>query len=132
MALRICMTLIVLVAQAGSGLAHSRPQAMQSPTFTTHPITLPGATAGGVFMDYLAYDRAHHRVWVPAGNTGSVDVIETSNQQISRIEGFRTAEIERRGTKRIVGPSAATVGQDVVYIGNRADSSVCAVDAVSL
>jgi len=31
-----------------------------------------------------------------------------------------------------VGPSSATVGDGVVYVGNRADSTVCAIDAKSL
>ena len=83
-------------------------------------------------MDYLAYDRANHRVWVPAGDTGSVDVIDVTNDKITQLDGFPTAEVERRGTKRTVGPSSATVGKGAVYVGNRADSSVCAVDAVSL
>jgi DNA-binding beta-propeller fold protein YncE len=96
-------------------------------------IDLPGAPAtGGVVMDYLAYDRAHHRVWVPAGNTGSVDVIDVDSGQIHRLEGFVTAEMERKGRKRTVGPSSATVGEGVVYVGNRGDSSVCAVDATTL
>ena len=37
-----------------------------------------------------------------------------------------------RGRKRKIGPSSATVGDGVVYVGNRADSTVCAVDARSL
>jgi hypothetical protein len=49
----------------------------------------------------------HHRVWVPAGNTGSVDVVDTTSEKITRVEGFPTAEFERGGTKRTVGPSAA-------------------------
>ena len=32
----------------------------------------------------------------------------------------------------MVGPSSATVGDGFVYVGNRADSSVCAVDATTL
>ena len=32
----------------------------------------------------------------------------------------------------MVGPSSATVGDGIVYIGNRGDSSVCAVDATTL
>jgi DNA-binding beta-propeller fold protein YncE len=95
-------------------------------------IALPGAPPDGVFMDYLAYERVGSRVWVPAGNTGSVDVIDVRSGQIARIEGFATAEMERHGTKRIVGPSSATVGDGVVYVGNRGDSRVCAVDAESL
>jgi DNA-binding beta-propeller fold protein YncE len=102
------------------------------PAFAVHSIVLPGAPPGGVFMDYLAYDRVHHRVWVPAGNTASVVVIDAGSDRVTRIEGFPVAEIERNGTKRIVGPSSATVGEGVVYVGNRGDSSVCAVDAASL
>src|SRR5271169_3955416 len=97
-----------------------------------YSIALPGASSDGVLMDYLAYDRARRRVWVPAGNTASVDVIDVGTAQVTRIEGFPTAEIERKGTKRTVGPSSATVGDGVVYVGNRGDSSVCAIDADSL
>ena len=92
-------------------------------------IDLPDAPTGGVFMDYIAYDRGHHRVWVPAGNTGSVDVVDTATGQVARIEGFPTREVNRHGTMRTIGPNSATVGPDVVYIGNRGDSSVCAFGA---
>jgi DNA-binding beta-propeller fold protein YncE len=40
--------------------------------------------------------------------------------------------MERRGKKRTVGPSSATVGDGVVYVGNRGDNSVCAFTADSL
>ena len=88
-------------------------------------------------MDYLAYDRVHHRVWVPAGNTASIDVIDAACDHagcdhVTRIEGFPTAEIERNGVKRTVGPSSAAVGDGIVYVGNRGDSTVCAIDADSL
>jgi DNA-binding beta-propeller fold protein YncE len=94
-------------------------------------IPLPGAPPGGVFLDYLAVDRPHHQVWVPAAGTGRVDVIDTRTQELHPIEPFATAEVERRGQKRTIGPTAATVGDGFVYVGNRADSSVCAVDAVT-
>ena len=97
-----------------------------------HAIALPDAPTDGVFMDYLAYDRAHHRVWVPAGNTGKVDVVEVPSGTVAHVDGFPTKEVERRGKKRIVGPSSASVGDGVVYVGNRGDSTLCAVDAVSL
>jgi DNA-binding beta-propeller fold protein YncE len=83
-------------------------------------------------MDYIAYDRAHHQVWVPAGNTGSVDVVDTRSEKITQLDGFPTAEVERGGTKRTVGPSSAAVGNGVVYVGNRADSAVCVIDASAL
>jgi hypothetical protein len=95
-------------------------------------IALPGAAPDGVLLDYLAVDRPHHRVWVPAGGTGRVNVIDTKTLEIQSIEKFPTAEVERQGKKRTIGPSAATVGNGFVYVGNRADSSVCAVDASTL
>jgi len=72
------------------------------------------------------------KVWVPAGGTGKVDVIDAATRALTPIDGFATQEMERRGQKRRVGPSSATVGDGVVYIGNRGDSSVCAFDAASL
>lgn len=95
-------------------------------------ISLPDAPPEGVSMDYIAYDRAHHRVWVPAGNTAAVDVLDVINGQIKKIGGFVTAEIERDGKKRRVGPSSAAVGEGTVYVGNRGDSTVCAFNAESL
>lgn len=94
-------------------------------------IALPGGESG-VFLDYLAYDAGHHRVWVPASGTGRVDVIDAKTGELTPIDGWATKEFERRGQKRVMGPTAATVGDGVVYIGNRGDSSVCAVDAKSL
>jgi DNA-binding beta-propeller fold protein YncE len=98
--------------------------------FTALP--LPGAPADGVILDYLAVDRARHRVWVPASGTGNTVVIDTKTLAMHRVENFPTAEVERRGQKRIIGPTAASVGDGVVYVGDRADSSVCAVDAATL
>jgi DNA-binding beta-propeller fold protein YncE len=83
-------------------------------------------------MDYIAYDRSHRCVWVPAGNTGCVDVIDVTSDAITQVKGFPTAEVERHGTKRTVGPSAVTVGDGAVYIGNRGDRSVCEVNAGTL
>jgi DNA-binding beta-propeller fold protein YncE len=121
-----------MIVAAGCRAARPPARSDQAPAPTVRSILLPGAPPEGVAMDFLAYDRAHHRVWVPAGNTGSVDVVDTVDGRVSRIGGFATAEVERHGTKRTVGPSAATVGDGVVWVGNRGDSSVCAVDAESL
>src|SRR5262249_10289974 len=93
-----------------------------------HPLALPGGGADGVMMDYLACDRERGILWVPAGNTGSLDMLEAGTEKLTRIQGFPTAEVERRGQKRTVGPSAASVGEGDVYVGNRANSKVCAVD----
>ena len=96
-------------------------------------LALPGGSADGIGMDYLAFDPRTNTVWVPAGNTGSVDVVDDATGKIQRIEGFKTQEMERRGHKRIVGPSSVTLGAPgTVYVGNRGDFTVCAIDEKTL
>jgi DNA-binding beta-propeller fold protein YncE len=95
------------------------------------PINLPGAS-GPVALDYFASDRATGKLWVPASNTGSVDVIDEATDAISQVKGFATGEIERRGRKIKVGPTSASVGDGVIYLGNRAEATLCVVDAKRL
>src|SRR6266704_1653791 len=95
------------------------------------PIPLPGAS-GVVSLDYFAYDRSTGKLWVPASNTGNVDVIDEISDAISQVSGFKTGEVELRGRKVPLGPTAVSVGDGVVYIGNRGDSSLCVIDAQTL
>ena len=99
--------------------------------YKLEPIKLPGA-AGAVALDYFTYDHATGKLWVPASNTGNVDVIDEKTDWVSQVTGFRTGEIERRGRKIMVGPTAASVGDGVVYIGNRGDRTVCVIDVNTL
>jgi DNA-binding beta-propeller fold protein YncE len=87
---------------------------------------------GAVSLDYLFYEAQKARVWVPAGGTASVDVFDTAARTFSRVEGFKTAERARNGTKRVVGPSAGTIGEGFAYVGNRASREVCVVDLQTL
>jgi DNA-binding beta-propeller fold protein YncE len=101
--------------------------------YTISAIALPAGGPDGIGMDYLLYNPRTKSVWAPAGNTGSVDVVDVATGKVSRIEGFATQEMERRGKKRTVGPSSATLGPDgTVYVGNRGDFSVCAIDEKKL
>ena len=126
---------VIAVAAVMSGTAWSAPAIPPAPK--THAairsIALPGAPAeGGVAMDFIAYDRAHGRVWVPAGNTGSVDVIDVATSTVTRLEDFATKEIARDGRKRTMGPSSVAVGDGIIYVGSRGDDTICAIDAASL
>src|SRR5690348_11667041 len=58
-------------------------------------LALPGGGPDGVAMDYLLYNPRTNSVWVPAGNTATVDIIDVATGKISRIEGFATREVER-------------------------------------
>src|SRR5216110_1995940 len=95
------------------------------------PIALPGAS-GVVALDYFAYDHSTGKLWVPESNTGNVDVIDESSDAVSQVTGFKTGEVELRGRKVTLGPTAVSVGDGVVYIGNRGDSTLCIIDAHSL
>jgi DNA-binding beta-propeller fold protein YncE len=92
-------------------------------------ITLPGGPPVG--MDYLVYDRATNRVWVPAGNTGNVDVIDVATGKVTPLGGFPTAPPRKPGRPRM-GPSSATVADGVVWIGNRGNNQLLAFDARTL
>ncbi len=115
----------------GPATASPAPAAAGTKQLKVTPVALPGAT-GSVGLDYLAIDRAAGRVWVPAGETASVDVLDTASGKMTRIEGFPTAPREGRAGKRVVGPSSATIGEGWAYVGNRADSGVCAVSLDTL
>src|SRR3954467_2368588 len=99
--------------------------------------TLLGATSIGLpgnppaSMDYLIYEPANHRLWVPAGNTGNVDVIDTATGKVTPIAGFATRPATKPGRPNM-GPSSATVGEGVVWVGNRGDNKVCELDARTL
>ena len=92
-------------------------------------ISLPGGPPVG--MDYLAYDPAHDRVWIPAGNTGNVDVLDVATGKLTPLGGLPTAP-PRRADRPRMGPSSATVADGVVWIGNRGDDQLHAFDARTL
>ena len=48
--------------------------------YAVHELTLPGGTPDGISMDYIAFDPRTNTVWVPAGNSGRVDVIDAATE----------------------------------------------------
>jgi DNA-binding beta-propeller fold protein YncE len=118
----------LLLACAALGAADGS-EAAEPARYHVRMQPLPGVTDAGVTMDYIAFDPATGFVWLPAGNTGSVVVVDAKDGSTKPITGFPTAEMGSGERKRVVGPSSVTVGAGVVYVGNRADSTVCAFDA---
>jgi hypothetical protein len=100
--------------------------------YTARTLSLPDHGKGTIAMDYIAYDARTNAVWVPAINIGSVYVVDVGTGNVHEITGFAANEVEAGGRKRTQGPSGVSVGVGVVYIGDRADSSVCAVDDKTL
>jgi DNA-binding beta-propeller fold protein YncE len=100
--------------------------------YTVRTVTLPGGGPEGIGMDYIGYDAATNAVWAPAGNTGAVDVIDVATGKIRQVTGFPTKEVTFRDRKRVIGPSSVTFGDGKAFVGNRGDSSVCAVNPKTL
>ena len=130
--LRIAVT-VGLSFVGVSLLLPAPPAAAQSPGagYNTKQLPLPGAK-GLVTLDYFAWDRSRRRLWVPAGNLASVQVIDARTDAITSVSGFSTAEVELRGRKVTIGPTSVSIGDRVVYVGNRADSSICVIDAETM
>jgi len=125
---------ILLIVVAALGTIGVGLQAADEPnaSYAVRILALPDHGQGNIAMDYIAYDPKTGYVWVPAINIGSVDVVDTSNGSVREISGFATKELEVKGRKRAQGPSGVSIGDGVVYIGDRADSSVCTVDEKTL
>jgi DNA-binding beta-propeller fold protein YncE len=85
-----------------------------------------------IILDHLAYDPSKDRLWVPASNTGKVVVIDGSSDTRSSVSGFSTGEVELEGHKVQLGPTSASIGEGVVYVGNRGDSTLCVIDSQTL
>ena len=111
-------------------LALSAATAVSAADYNVNPAQLPGEAP--MSLDYFAWDASTGRLWIPGGNTGSVFALGGTDSKLTTVRGFQTSEVTR-GTRRVrMGPSSATVGDGVVYVGNRADSNVCAIDARTL
>ena len=116
---------VIVVAMAMFALA-------QEAKYTVRTLPLPDNGTGDVSMDYIAFDPATNSLWVPAGNTGAVDVVDVATNNVRQISNLPTAQVQGRGGTRTLGASGVSIGNGVVYIGNRGSSQVCAYNARTL
>jgi DNA-binding beta-propeller fold protein YncE len=123
--------LVLLVGCHGAPASQTAATATSgAPVLASHAIVLPGGP-GLVRMDYIAYAQATHSLWVPAGNTGRVDVLDTISETIETIEGFATVEMDTPRGRRVVGPSSVALTGGIAFVGSRADNRICAIDATT-
>lgn len=95
--------------------------------------TVALAGTGKASFDFIAYEEARERVWVPyARDAGFVDVYDIKAKSLAHVTGFGTREVEDDGRKRVLGPSAVAFGDGVAYIGNRGTNEICVVSLDSL
>jgi DNA-binding beta-propeller fold protein YncE len=119
-------------AQTKSTTVGSHGSSDQAANYSVRTLPLPDNNKGDVSMDYIAYDPSTNSVWVPGGNTGAVDVVDVATGKVRQITNLPTKEVDFRGGKRTLGPTAVSIGEGDVYIGNRGDSSVCSFNSSSL
>src|ERR1700687_4250701 len=88
------------------------------------PSSLPLPGGPPVGMDYLAYDADTGLLVVTASHNGKLDVIDTKTGKRPPVTRGPTSH---RGD-RVPRITWATAGAGSPYVGNRADSTVCAVE----
>jgi DNA-binding beta-propeller fold protein YncE len=124
---------LVMVAGALAASMTAAPQdGRTASTYAVRTLALPDNGTGDVSMDYIAFDPATNSLWVPGGNTGAVDVVDVATGKVRQIPNLATSQVQARGGTRVLGPSAVSIGEGVVYIGNRGGSDVCAFSARTL
>lgn len=84
-----------------------------------------------IAMEFVGYDQVNDRVWVPAGNTGTIQIVEAGTGKLNVLGSFPTAPSPRPG-RPLRGPSSVAIGNGVVWIGNRGDNSLLAFDSRTL
>jgi DNA-binding beta-propeller fold protein YncE len=134
MTLKHSTVFVVLVMVVGivASISARASQSRTASQYTVRTLPLPDNGTGDVSMDYIAFDPATNSLWVPGGNTGAVDVIDVATSKVRQIPNLPTSQVQARGGTRVLGPSAVSIAEGVVYIGNRGGSDVCAYNARSL
>ena len=89
------------------------------------PIALPGG-AGGVGFDELRFSRALGKVLVPAGRTGSLDLVDPATGAVEAIGGFAEAAAARGGHGD--GTTSADEGAGLLFAIDRTRMTVDVID----
>lgn len=92
------------------------------------PIALPGGD-GAIGFDDLRYSEEMHRLLVPAGRTGRLDLVDTRAGAIRSIRAFRSSGSRSRGHED--GTTSADVGQGSIFAIDRTDKILAVIDPAS-
>jgi DNA-binding beta-propeller fold protein YncE len=88
-------------------------------------VALPGGEAG-IGFDDLRYSPALHRVLVPAGRTGTLDLVDPDTLAVTSISGFGTVPGYSGGHDD--GPTSVDEGNGVLYVTDRTTGKLDVVD----
>jgi DNA-binding beta-propeller fold protein YncE len=99
--------------------------ARDAPSAAPTPLALPGGE-GGIGFDDLRFSRELHRVIVPAGRTGRVDLVAPGTGALESIEAFQATASRARGHE--VGTTSADAGGGTVFAIDRTTRTLAALD----
>ena len=91
---------VALCGVLATSLSATPRSARTQHDYSVRTLPLPDDGTGDVSMDYIAFDPTTNSLWVPAGNTGAVDVVDVASSKVRRLQNLPTAQ-----TKRAVGGS---------------------------
>jgi DNA-binding beta-propeller fold protein YncE len=88
-------------------------------------VALPAGSAG-IGFDVLRYSATLHRVLVPAGRTGTLDLIDPDTLEVTSIPGFGTVANYSGGHDD--GPTSVDEGNGLLYVTDRTTGMLDVVD----
>ena len=92
---------------------------------TAEPFALPDGE-GGIGLDDLAFVPSLHRVVVPAGRTGRLDLIDPETRKLTEISGFQTSAPAAGGHG--AGPTSVDAGKGWLFAIDRTALRLSVVD----
>jgi DNA-binding beta-propeller fold protein YncE len=95
---------------------------------TLSPLALPGVD-GHVGFDDLRFSAELHRVLVPAGRTGRLELVEPGKHQVAEIAGFSASRGSGRGHGE--GTTSADAGEGLVFASDRTQRTVVVADPMA-
>lgn len=90
------------------------------------PLILPGGSAG-IGFDDMGFAPSLHKVLVPAGRSGNLDLIDPDTKQVTAIGGFSTSKSFGGGHGR--GVTSADEGRGLLFATDRDTKQLNVIDA---
>jgi DNA-binding beta-propeller fold protein YncE len=92
---------------------------------TTTPVPVPGGE-GGIGFDDLVFSSRLHRLIVPGGRTGNLDLIDPATREVTAISGF--SKESKFGGGHGEGTTSADEGRGLLFASDRSKRLLVVVD----
>jgi hypothetical protein len=89
------------------------------------PLPLPGGE-GGIGFDDLRFSTELHKLLVPAGASGRLDLVDPKTRAVDAIAGFSTSPQRERGHSQ--GTTSADGGDGLIFASDRTAGTLVIVD----